>query len=186
MAKSVLRGKGFRMRPMAFSDTALLPWAVGVAEEGRQAELPITSVMLGEFGSVIEGKGSDQSVVERLEPGQEPADGWFGSLARLLGEEKDAGLSLVSGEDGLAIFSKQHEVGLPVSCLPSGIGGLWPQRDGHTVFDKFRRGPAWTGPSAALVFLSGQIEPPGAVIGAADLGVDEAVNGLIADAARRL
>jgi hypothetical protein len=80
--------------------------------------------MLGEFGSVIEGKGSDQSVVERLEPGQEPADGWFGSLARLLGEEKDAGLSLVSGEDGLAIFSKQHEVGLPVSCLPSGIGGL--------------------------------------------------------------
>src|SRR5215472_12756988 len=171
------------MHPMAFS---IPPFCHGLWGSQKKVGKPSFLLRVGEFGSIIEGKGSDQSVVERLEPGQEPADGWFGSLARLLGEEKDAGLSLVSGEDGLAIFSKQHEVGLPVSCLPSGIGGLWPQRDGHTVFDKFRRGPAWTGPSAALVFLSGQIEPPGAVIGAADLGVDEAVNGLIADAARRL
>src|SRR5215472_5250059 len=112
--------------------------------------------MLGEFGSVIEGKGSDQSVVERLEPGQEPADGWFGSLARLLGEEKDAGLSLVSGEDGLAIFSKQHEVGLPVSCLPSGIGGLWPQRDGHTSLISFAGDPPGRGRRPRLYFCLGR------------------------------
>src|SRR2546430_13546919 len=41
VARLVLRGKGRRMRPMAFSDAALLPGAMGIAEEGLHAELGV-------------------------------------------------------------------------------------------------------------------------------------------------
>lgn len=60
------------------------------------------------------------------------------------------------------------------------------QSDGNTAFDEAVGGAAGATPSAALAFGSGQVMTPGAVIGAPDLVIDEAVDGLVTDAGRRL
>ena len=112
--------------------------------------------MLGELGSVIEGEGSDEPPVEWLEPGEQTAGGGPGLFGRLLGEEQQAGLSLMGDEDGLAVFAEQHEIGLPVARLAAGVGGLRAKRDGHSIFDESGRGAAGARSAAALVFLSRQ------------------------------
>ena len=53
--------------------------------------------------------------------------------------------------------------------------------DGDTVLDQQGRAASLLAPAAALGLGSGEIAPPGAVVGAFQLGVDEAVDGLAAD-----
>jgi len=96
-------------------DGALLPGAMGVAEEGPDAELVGEDVMLSELGAVVEGDGLAQPPIESLEPGNELISGGMGSFARLLGKQQEAGLAFVRHQDDLAGCSEEHEVGFPMA-----------------------------------------------------------------------
>ena len=96
-------------------DAALLPGAVGIAEEGLDAEVGFEAVVLGELGAVVEGDGLAQLGWQGLEPGDELARGGFGSFVWLSGEDEDTGHALVGDQDGLAIGFEEHEVGFPMS-----------------------------------------------------------------------
>ncbi len=64
---------------------------------------------------------------------------------------------------------------------PPGLDGQRPQSNGNTAFDEVVGGAFAPAMPATPVLASGQVVAPGAVVGAADLGVDEAVNALMAD-----
>src|SRR4030081_1050621 len=160
---------------------ALLPRTVRVAKEGPDAELIGKGKVLGELGAVVEGNGPPQTPIERLEPGLELLDGGLRGLAGLAGSQDEARFALLRHEGGLAGGGEEHEVGFPVSEGAPTVDGGGPQGDGNTAFDEIV-GRALAAPlRAALVLGSGQIVAPGAIVGAADLGVDEAVDALMAD-----
>jgi len=161
-------------------DAAFLPRGVGVTEEGLQIEA-VQVRMAGEFGAVVEGYGSAQPLGEGLEQLLDQAgDEGCGFVVRP-GGEQDARGAFVHGKDGLAVFCEHHEVGFPVPWrLPiAGFGGSL--RDGDTAFDEGRRAAAAGASPSAFAFGAREIEPPAIVLGAGDLGVDEAVDGLVAD-----
>jgi hypothetical protein len=85
----------------------------------------------------------------------------------------------VGDEDGLAGFREEHGVGLPMA------GGGAVAGFGGTVVDGLSlgeaRGSAAFVAPAALEPSAQQVESPAAVAGAFELGVDEAVDGLVAD-----
>src|ERR1700682_4642577 len=72
----------------------------------------------------------------------------------------------------------------PSQC-PKVLDSLGPQSDGNPVFDE-AGGRGSAAAPAAFVLGPRQVIAPGAVIGAADLGVDEAVDAFMADGGRRL
>jgi hypothetical protein len=90
-------------------DTALLPGAVGIAEEGLDTEVGFEAVVLGELGAVVESDGLAQLGWQGLEPGDELASGGFGSFVWLSSEDEDTGHALVGDQDGLAIGFEENE-----------------------------------------------------------------------------
>src|SRR6266700_449205 len=69
----------------------------------------------------------------------------------------------------------------PVSEGAPTVDGGGPQSDGNTAFDEIAGRALAASLPAALVLGSGQVVAPGAIVGAPDLGVDEAVDALMAD-----
>ena len=137
--------------------------------------------MAGELGAVVEGDGLAPGGRQGREEAREGAgDGGGGFGGRADGEEQ-AGVTVVEGEDGLAVDAEEHEVGFPVpgGLAIGGTGGTLGE--GPTVLNK-GGGAAPLAPAAApFVLGAGEIVAPGAVVGAADLGVDKAVDGLVRD-----
>ena len=107
--------------------------------------------------------------------------GWFGLSTIWLGEEDEARGAFLCDEDGLAVFAEQDEVCFPVSWLLAALDESWALFDRYTVFDMLNGASALVSAIAALRFSARQKEPPGIVLGASDLGVDEAVDGFVAD-----
>ena len=105
-------------------DAALLPRAMGIAEEGLHAELGVELMVEGELGAVIEGDGLAQPIGQRLEPSEELVNGWLGGFARLLGEQEDAGFALMGHQDGLPIGGEEHQIGLPMTGRTAVLGAL--------------------------------------------------------------
>ena len=162
-------------------DGALLPGTVGVAEEGADCELVVEEVVLGELGAVVEGDGFAQAAAKRPEPVEELLGSGLRCLAGLPCQQDQTGLSFVRDEDGLARGGKHHEIGFPVAEGGAALDGMGPQIDRNTALDEVVGGaPAATG-RASLVAALGEIVAPSSVVGAADLGVDEAVDALVAD-----
>src|SRR6266436_3341014 len=181
----VLRGKNRRRRPMAFS---MVPFcqAVGIAEEGLDAEPVDQDEVLSELGAVVEGDGLAQLRIDRGETSQQALGRREGGFARLLGGQYSPGFALLRNEDGLAGGCEQHEVGLPMSeGVPElDLGGA--RSDGNAAFYQADGGATGAAAAAALELGSGQVMAPGAVVGAADLIIDEAIDALMADAGRGL
>jgi hypothetical protein len=87
----------------------------------------------------------------------------------------------VQGEDGLAVGAEEHKIGFPMAGL-SAIGGTErPQSNGNAAFDVVNRTAAPTAAPTAFALAARQIEAPGIVFGAGNLGGDEAIDGLVAD-----
>jgi len=85
----------------------------------------------------------------------------------------------VGGQDDLAVGGEEHEVGFPVAwSVPAGRRPLG-QRD--TTGDKGHRGAAAASEPTPPRLGARQIVTPAIVVGATDLGVDEAVDALVAD-----
>ena len=163
-------------------DAALLPGAVGITEEGGQAEgLMVELVMLGELCSVVEGEGAAQGLGQGLEQAAQEFDGGLGLSVVGLEEHGQAGGSLVQGQDGLAVAGEQHEVGFPVAGLAAIAGGLGALGDADAVLDEQGGAAALLAAPPSAGLGSGQIVAPAAVVGALHLGVDEPIDGLHAD-----
>ena len=137
--------------------------------------------MACELGTVVEGDGLAQFYRQVGEEPHEMPRNAVGGLVGRPGRQQQAGLALVDGEHGLTVSGEQHEVGFPVA-RGLAIGGLaGPFGHAHTAVNEACRtaAPAAAKPSPALA--AGQIAPPAVVLGAGDLGVDEAIDALVAD-----
>jgi len=87
----------------------------------------------------------------------------------------------VQGEDCLAVFGEECAVGFPMAGRYAVIGRLGALADGDTILYVICGTSASPAAKAALGLGARQIEAPGIVLVAGDLGIDEAVDGLMAD-----
>jgi len=87
----------------------------------------------------------------------------------------------VQGEQRLAVLGELHRVGLPVAGVGA-VGKLGRALgDRYSVLDVQGGAAALSAAVAALGLAPREVAAPGVVLGPGDLGVDEAVNRLVAD-----
>lgn len=164
-------------------DASFLPGGVGVAEEGGCAER-VQLVVACEFRSVVEGEG----LSERGGQDAEPVEEHLGDVIRGLGFgsscDHEAGISLVQSKYELSILGETHEIGFPVSWDRAVTGcGIAIIYAFSALNEACGTAAASTAPST-FAFGARQEEAPAVVFGAGDLGVDEAIDGLVGDAFR--
>lgn len=161
-------------------DGALLPWAMGIAKEGFEIE-GAQPEMVGELGSVVEGDGLAQGRRQGCHDGFDGVgDEGSGFIGWPLADEQ-AGRSLEQGEDVLVIGGELHEVGLPMSEDLAEFCLLGSFVNGNTALNEACATAALVPAPAAPGLGAGQVMAPGEVVVAGDLGLDEAVDGLVAD-----
>src|SRR5579883_2346996 len=161
-------------------DAALLPGGVRIAEEGLDGEA-VQGQMTGELGAVVEGHGLPQALWQGSEQAGEMAGDANGNLAGETDAKQDTRGALVHGQDRLAVFGEHHEVGLPVARDAAIVDMEGPFCQRNTAFDEACGAAASLATDAALALAARQVAPPSEVIGAPDLGIDEAVDGLVGD-----
>ena len=161
-------------------DTALLPGRVGIAKEGFDGEA-MKQPMTGELGAIVEGDGLAQPRRQVFEERAQMRGDAIGGLVGWPTREQETGLTLMNGEHGLAVLGEQHEVGLPMTGAAA-VGGCGRSfGHGNTAFDEGCGAAALATAKTALALAARQIAPPAVVFGTGDLGVDEAVDALVAD-----
>src|SRR5262245_14542896 len=137
----------------------------------------------GELGPVVESHGFAQL-------GGNWPDQLFDQLGDAIGVlglgprgDQNTAATFVQGEDGLAVLGEHHEIGFPV---PRGLpvvhfeGALG---NGNAGLDEGGGPSAAHAAPSAFALGARQVVAPAVVLGARDLGVDEAVDGLVADEA---
>ena len=161
-------------------DTALLPGGVGVAEEGLEGQ-PVQGTVARELGAIIEGDGLAQLRWHALEQPDEMASNAVGGFVRRSRRQQQAGLALMHGQDRLTISGEQHEIGFPVTWgfAVGRRGG--PFSHGNTAFNEGCGAAAPSAAAAPPTLAARQIAAPTPVLGTGDLGVDEAIDALVAD-----
>jgi hypothetical protein len=137
--------------------------------------------MAGKLGAVVEGDGPAERLRDRAEQVDQMAGDAVGRLAGEPGGQQQAGLAVMHGEDGLAVFGEHHQVGFPMTAGLAVIGLGRPFCHGNTAFNEARGAAAPPAATAAPALAARQVAPPAVVPGAGELGVDEAVDGLMAD-----
>ena len=80
-----------------------------------------------------------------------------------------------------AVVGELHGVGFPMPGVGSIGEASWTLADRHSAGDAQGGATALAAAVAALGFASRQVAAPGVVLGPGDLGVDEAVDRLVAD-----
>ena len=153
---------------------------MGVAEEGVDRDVTQFPVV-GELGAVVEGDGLAQG---GRQGGHDGGDGVGdergGSVGWPLGDEEARG-ALMEGQHALAIGREQHGVGLPMAGAVTPLHLAGPLCNGNTALDEACAAAALAAVDPAFGLSARQVVAPGIVVVAADLGIDEAVDGLVAD-----
>src|SRR6266700_2207407 len=162
-------GQGTSQATDGVLDAALLPGAMGIAEEGLEAELGFELMVEGELGAIVEGDGLAQRVGQGFEPSLQLLGGRLSGFAGLLGEQEDAGLALVGDEDRLAIGGKEHEIGFPMPGRMAVLDLGWPLGDRDAVADEAGGRASFASAPAALELGSRQEAAPTSVVGAPHL-----------------
>src|SRR5436190_3464113 len=96
-----------------------------IAEIGFEVDA-VKLIVAGKLGSVVEGDGFAEAVWQWLQEGEKRLGGWDGGLVWRPCGKKNAGVPVVQGEDGLAIFGEQHAIGFPVPRVAAVFNVLWP------------------------------------------------------------
>ncbi len=86
----------------------------------------------------------------------------------------------MQGENGLSVFGEQHEIGFPMARGAAVFGLYWPLSYGNTVFYESCRASTAAPTKAAFGLSPRQQSCPCVILGAGKLGMDEAVDGLVA------
>src|SRR5207302_8164736 len=111
----------------------------------------------------------------------EMADDTARNLAGEADAEQQTRGALMHGQHRLTIFGEHHQVGLPMSG-DIAVGSLdRPLVQRNTAFDEACGTAAPLAAGAALALGARQVASPAEVRGASDLGVNEAVDGLVGD-----
>ena len=135
--------------------------------------------MPGELGAVVEG---DTLAPLGREGGQDGShclgDGVSG-LARGAPGDEQTGVAFVEGEDHLTVGTKEHQVGLPVAGTPAVGGVLGPLAQGPALGDEGGRAATPASPVAPFELGPWEVATPGVFLLTGQLGVDEAVAGLV-------
>jgi len=156
-------------------DAALLPGRVGVAEVGLDVER-MQFVVAGELGAVVEGDGLAEALWQRRQQaGNDAGDGTGGFTGQADGDQQ-ARSSFMQGEDGLPVAGEHHQVGFPVACDRAVFDVRRPPRDRHPGFDMERGRATLAAPEASFALAARQVAPPAIILGARDLGMNEAVD----------
>ena len=135
--------------------------------------------MPGELGAVVKDHRTAPFGGER---GQQPGHGlgdWFRRLAWYPDGSQQAGMPLLHDQKGLPMVAEEHQVGLPVSRRGAVIGLLSTLGQGAAVGDERGRAAAFAAPPAPLGLGLGKVVTPVIVLGTGQLGIDEAVDGLV-------
>jgi hypothetical protein len=161
-------------------DSALLPGRIRIAEERLEID-PVERTMACELGTVVEGDRAAQMRGQCFEYRQKMVgDGLCGLVGRP-GGEQDPGPALMHGEQCLTVLGEQHQVGFPMTWgLPIG-GGRRPVGYGNTAFNEACRASAPSAAEAPFALAARQVVAPAIILGACELGVDEAVDAFVAD-----
>src|SRR5271168_3536886 len=162
-------------------DAAFLPRAMGIAEIGLDTDRIAQFVMVGELGAVVLGEAAAQLGRQTRQPIAQLGFGWLGLAAGWLCQQDISRSALLSDQHRLAIATEQQIVGFPVAGLPTGVDVKRAFCDGNPVLYMLNGAAPLAASIAALELGARQIVPPGVVLGAADLGVDEAVDALMTD-----
>ena len=163
-------------------DAALLPGRMRVAEVGLESKV-VEQKVARELCAVVKGDGLAERLGHKLQNLPELA---CDEVCRLVGGSlgnEDTRSSLMQGEDGLPVFGEQHEIGFPMSGNGAGVNDGGTLSDGHPLLNEVCGASALMSAKATLGLGAGQIVAPGIVVVAGDLGIDEAVDGLVADEA---
>ena len=137
--------------------------------------------MAGELGAVIE---SDRPAPLGRERGQELGDGAGHRRCSLAGQglgQEQPRVAFHQGEQGLTPVAEEHQVGFPMTGSLAVSGGLGPLGQGLAQRDEGGGTAALATPPAPLGLAPGQVVAPVVVLPAAQLAVDEAVDGLVGD-----
>jgi hypothetical protein len=123
-------GQQASQAPDGVFDAALLPGAVGIAEESLYAEGFVEPVMLGEFVSVIEADGFAYVLWKLAELTRDGVGGENSFSIEGALNDTEAGFSFVENQQSLARLGEQHEVGFPMSGRPAtfDLGGAFGDR----------------------------------------------------------
>jgi hypothetical protein len=137
--------------------------------------------MAGELAAVVEGDGLAQLLRHRgKQPNEMLCHTLGGSIARP-GRQDDPCSPLKHGQRDLTVFCKQDRVGFPMARGRALGRGGWPFSHGNTAFNEPCGAAAAAAAQPALALGARQIAAPAVVLGTGDLGVDEAVDALMAD-----
>jgi hypothetical protein len=136
-------------------------------------------VVASELGAIVKGDGLTprlwqwcQDLAHGLGYGIRGFAGWSYS-------DEQTGVTLMQGEDGLAVCLEQHQVGLPVPRCLAVTGLFGPLVDRTAKGDKGRRASSFATAATAFELATRQIMTPSVIRGAVNLGVDETVDGLV-------
>jgi hypothetical protein len=166
--------------PDGILDTSLLPRRIGIAEEGLEIEL-VEQTMACELGAIVEGDGQAQPRWQRVEQLEKMTRNAIRSLTGRPGCEEQPRMAFVDSEHGLTVSGEQHEIGFPMAGR--GATGCFqrPFRYGNTAINEGCGAATLSTAEPALALAARQVAAPAVVFGARDLGVDEAVDALVAD-----
>jgi hypothetical protein len=137
--------------------------------------------MACELSAVVEGDGLAQRLRQAAEQPEEMPGNAVSDLVGQSDGKQQARLAFMHGQDRLAVFGEHHQIGFPVPAgRPiGGIGRAFSQ--GNTTFNEVLRASTLPAAAAAFVLAARQISPPAIVLGAGQLGIDEAIDALVGD-----
>ena len=135
--------------------------------------------MPGELGAVVEGDTLAPLGREGGQDGSHCLGDGVSRLARGAPGDEQTGVAFVEGEDHLTVGRKEHQVGLPVAGTPAVGGVLGPLAQGPALGDEGGRAATPASPVAPFELGPGEVATPGVFLLTGQLGVDEAVNGLV-------
>jgi len=159
-------------------NTAFLPWCARVAEVGIDFELAGDALMAVELGAIVEGDRAFEGVRHGVQHPDERVGDGIGLEAALPHGDGDPRVALMRDEDRLSRRGEDHGIGFPMAWLFARCDAV------GAIVDRWALGiarPASLGAPSALVFCAREIEAPAPIIGAAQLVIDEAIDGLVAD-----
>ncbi|MEH3103817.1 MAG: hypothetical protein PGN12_07910 [Sphingomonas phyllosphaerae] len=158
-------------------DAALLPRRAGIAEPGIEPELAFDLWVAGEFRAVIEGNGSSCARRDRAQHPHERGGDGIGLEAVLTHRDGEPRRAFVCDDHRMSGLGEEHGVCLPMPGFLAGGDMRRPIVDRGAGSAR----PSAFGAPAPLVLGARQIMPPPPVVGALELGMDEAVDRLVAD-----
>lgn len=159
-------------------DTAFLPGGVGIAEESLDIER-MEFVVQGELSAIVESDGLSPLGWQRCEDLGYRLGDRRSALSGRSNRDQEARMTLVQGENRLAVNCKQHQVSFPMSRCSTIIHDFGAITDRASVRYERCRTTALATPPTTFRLRSREVVTPGKVTGTRQLCINEAIDSLM-------